>query len=263
MGMKKMIKFKYIYGPVSSWRLGSSLGIDLLPGGKKVCSFNCIYCQLGRKVLSSMEIKDYVPVKEVLEELKNLPEVPIDYYTFSGRGEPTLAANIGKIAKWIKKNKKGKTALLTNSSTILNKKLWKDIQNIELIAFKMDAYSQNTFEKINKPVRGIHIADIRNALLEFKKGFKGKLTVQIMVLKENLDEMEDIKNFCKILKPDEIQLNTPLRPSGVNPIDKKTMSKVKKIFKGLPIISVYDVKKKKVEPISKKNTMKRRGKLVS
>ncbi|MCL5408756.1 MAG: radical SAM protein [Candidatus Omnitrophica bacterium] len=257
-----MTKFKYIYGPVSSWRLGSSLGIDLLSGEKKICSFNCIYCQLGKKIMHCIDRKNYIPAKKVLEELKKLPNVDIDYYTFSGRGEPTLAVNTGKIAKWIKENKNGKTALLTNSSTILDRKIWKDIQNIDFIAFKIDAYSEDVFKKINRPIKGIKIENIRNALLEFRKIFKGKFTVQIMVLKENLKEMEDIKNFCKILKPDEIQLNTPLRPSGVQPVSKKTMEKVKKIFKGLPVSSVYDINKKKVEPISTKDTMKRRGKKI-
>jgi wyosine [tRNA(Phe)-imidazoG37] synthetase (radical SAM superfamily) len=256
------MKFKYIYGPVSSWRLGSSLGIDLLSGKEKICSFNCVYCQLGRKVKHCISRKNYVSAKKVLEELKKLPDVYIDYYTFSGRGEPTLAANTREIAKWIKENKKGKTALLTNSSTLLDKRVWKDIQNIDFIAFKIDAYSEEVFKKINRPVKGIKIEDIRQALLKFRKTFKGKFAVQIMVLKENINEMDDIKNFCNLLNHDEIQLNTPLRPSGVNPVDKKTMAKIKKIFKGLPVISIYDVKKKKVEPISTKDTMRRRGKKI-
>ena len=260
MVVEKMEKFKYIYGPVSSWRLGASLGIDLLSGKEKVCSFNCIYCQLGKKGTACINRKNYVPAGKVIEELKRLPDVHVDYYTFSGKGEPALAKNIGKVASWIKKNKKGKTALLTNSSTILDRRLWKDLKGMDLIAFKLDAYSEEVFKRINKPVRGINIENIRQSLLKFRKTFKGKFAVQIMVMKENLDEMEDIKNFCKILKPDEIQLNTPLRPSGVQPADKKTMANVKKMFKELPVISAYEVKKKKIKPISPKDTMKRRGK---
>ncbi|MCL5674318.1 MAG: radical SAM protein [Candidatus Omnitrophica bacterium] len=255
-----MIKFTYIYGPVSSWRLGASLGIDLLSGKEKVCSFNCVYCQLGKNGMACINRRNYVRAENVIEELNKLSDIHIDYYTFSGKGEPTLAKNIGKVAAWIKKNKKGKTALLTNSSTILYKRLWKELKDMDLIAFKLDAYSEEVFKRINKPVMGIKIKDIRKSLLKFRKTFKGKFAVQIMVLKENLDEIKEIRNFCEILKPDEIQLNTPLRPSGVQPVDKKTMTKVKKIFKGLPVISAYDIKKKKIKPINIKDTMKRRGK---
>lgn len=255
-----MIKFKYIYGPVSSWRLGASLGIDLLSGKEKICSFNCIYCQLGKKGISCLNRRNYVPAEKVIMELKRLPAVHIDYYTFSGKGEPTLAKNLGKVSGWIKKNRKGKTALLTNSSAILDSsKIWKDLKNIDLISFKIDAYSQEIFKKINNPLRGISIENIRQSLLKFRKTFKGKFAVQVMVLKENINEMEDIRNFCKTLKPDEIQLNTPLRPAGVKPVGKKTMAKVKKMFKGLPVISVYDIKKKKIKPISIEDTIKRRG----
>ncbi|MCM8765044.1 MAG: radical SAM protein, partial [Candidatus Omnitrophica bacterium] len=110
--------FRYIYGPVSSWRLGASLGIDLLSWKKKICSFNCVYCQIGKTDIFSCERRIFVPTDEVINEFKQLPEVEIDYYTFSGRGEPTLARNLKEVAEWIRKEKKGRCALLTNSSTI-------------------------------------------------------------------------------------------------------------------------------------------------
>ena len=91
---------KYIYGPVRSRRLGLSLGITLTP--HKICSFDCIYCQLGPTTDKSDKRKDYVPVPEVLSELKNwLTEhreeaEKLSYITFAGMGEPTLNLGIGQ-----------------------------------------------------------------------------------------------------------------------------------------------------------------------
>ncbi|MDD5532218.1 MAG: hypothetical protein PHC52_05460 [Syntrophales bacterium] len=86
--------FKYVYGPVDSWRLGVSLGIDLLSQDAKVCTFDCSYCQLGRTPAYTTERRLYVSTEEILEEMAGLPEVEEDHITFSGIGEPTLARNL-------------------------------------------------------------------------------------------------------------------------------------------------------------------------
>ena len=99
-------KFKYIYGPVSSWRLGRSLGVDPLSQKNKICTFDCIYCQVGRAKPSQVQRKIYVPTKDIIQEIKNLPKIKADYITFSGKGEPTLAKNLGILIKQIKKIRK-------------------------------------------------------------------------------------------------------------------------------------------------------------
>ena len=100
--------FKYIYGPVPSWRLGSSLGIDPLSQKGKVCTFGCIYCQIGETKLLTDERKTFVRIPDLIDELGSLPPLKIDYITFSGTGEPTLAANLGQMIKAIKKIRKEK-----------------------------------------------------------------------------------------------------------------------------------------------------------
>ena len=108
--------FRYIYGPVSSWRLGISLGIDLLSPKRKICNFDCIYCQLGKTLKPIDKPKIYVKTKDVIEELKKLPRIKIDYITFSGRGEPTLAKNLGQVIKAVKKLNLAPVAVLTNAA---------------------------------------------------------------------------------------------------------------------------------------------------
>ena len=93
-------KFKFIYGPVPSWRVGSSLGIDLLSQEDKICSYDCLYCQLGRTKILTATRQLYVPEDTILRELEMLPaDISIDYMTLSGRGEPTLAINLGDMPK--------------------------------------------------------------------------------------------------------------------------------------------------------------------
>lgn len=252
--------FKYIYGPVSSWRLGISLGIDLLSQEKKVCSFDCIYCQIGKTDVFSCERKIFIPTQDIIEEINNLPDVEIDYYTFSGKGEPTLAGNIKEVALWIKKEKKGKCALLTNSSTITDISVQEDIMVMDLVSVKIDATTKETFEKINKPCCGIKLNRIIEGIKGFREKFKGVFTVQVMFVEENLKEAREIADVCKQLKPDVVYLNTPLRDSSVAPVTEEIFASVEDLFKDIPHVSVYRSQKKKVEPISMSDTIKRRGK---
>ncbi|HOK79953.1 MAG TPA: radical SAM protein [bacterium] len=254
--------FRYIYGPVSSWRLGASLGIDQLSQEKKICSFDCVYCQIGRTGVFTCERKIYVPAEAVIEELKQLPEVEIDYYTFSGRGEPTLAKDFKKLATWIKNEKRGRCAILTNSTTITDPSVRDDLCVMDLVSFKIDAATQETFEKINRPCCGITLDTILNHLADFRKIYQGLFTIQVMAIEENLKEMSQIAEICRKLSPDIVYLNTPLRDSSVPPVSQQHFNELEKLFEGLRVLSVYSAHKKVVQPISVKDTMKRRGKKI-
>jgi wyosine [tRNA(Phe)-imidazoG37] synthetase (radical SAM superfamily) len=212
--------FKYIYGPVASWRLGSSLGIDAISGKEKICTFDCVYCQLGRTGILSSQRRVFVPADEIIRELVSLPFLKIDYITFSGSGEPTLAKNLGRIIKAIKKIRKVKIAVLTNASLIGRK-------------------------------------DVRD--------FKGRLALQIMFIKENKKYARGIARLARQIHPDEIHINTCLRPCGVRPLSRSELRVVKNCFlhacvKDTKILSVYECPEKEVKAISKHATLKRRGK---
>ena len=105
-----------IYGPVPSWRLGRSLGIDLLSTKGKTCSFDCIYCQLGKTVHSLTERRQFVSLDELAAELEGVKDIPADYATFSGVGEPTLASNLGEAIELARSVLRLPVAVLTNSS---------------------------------------------------------------------------------------------------------------------------------------------------
>ena len=255
-------KYKYIYGPVPSWRLGSSLGIDPISFAKgKACSFDCIYCQIGKTSIFSKQRKVFIPTAKIIEEINSLPPIEIDYITFSGTGEPTLAKNLSQIIKAVRKTRKEKIAVLTNSSLMDREDVQRDLSLADFVVAKLDACSQDLLVEIDRPAKSIKLDTIVKAIKEFRAKYKGKLALQIMFLKENQEKAGAIARIAKEIKPDEVQINTPLRPCGSKPLSKAELSVIKGYFKGLNSISVYESEKKKVRPISEKNTLRRRGKI--
>jgi len=253
--------YKYIYGPVPSWRLGSSLGIDPLSDKEKICTFDCIYCQIGKTPVFSQERKIFVTVAEIIEELDSLPSLRIDYITFSGRGEPTLAKNLGRMIKAMKKIRNEKVAVLTNSSLLDRSDVQQDLLLADFVVAKLDASSQRLFEAVNRPMETVKFDTALGAIKHFRNIYKGKLALQIMFIKENKKEASEIARIAREISPDEVQVNTPLRPCAVEPLSKKELSSIAKYFEGLNIVSVYEAEKKKVEPISNEDTLRRRGKI--
>jgi wyosine [tRNA(Phe)-imidazoG37] synthetase (radical SAM superfamily) len=266
--MKKQVtknNYKYIYGPVPSWRLGRSLGVDPLSAKDKICTFDCSYCQLGKTKVYSSARKIFVPTDDIIEEIKALPKIEIDYITISGRGEPTLALNLGELISAIKKIRKEKVAVITNSSLLSRQDVVAELCQADLIVAKLDAPNSGVFNIINNPLQTITFSEILSALQRFARVYKGKLALQCMFLEENKRYVNIISRLANNMRPDEIELNTPLRPCAVKPLARAELNKIKEYFlqscnKAINIVSVYDAKKVKTTPISDKDTLKRRGK---
>ena len=257
-----MLIYKYIYGPVNSWRLGRSLGIDPISSKRKVCTFDCIYCQVGKAKSCATKRRVFVSTENLVKELNSIPKIDIDYITFSGTGEPTLAKNLGSMIKEIRKFRKEKIAVLTNATLLGRKDIRRELKDVDLVEAKLDAPSNSLLQIINKPHKSISVKKIVDSIKMFKKGFKGKLALQVMFTKDNIAFAEGIASIVKSIKPDEVHLNTPTRPCGVKPVSKKEIDKIRPYFRGLKILSVYDrIKRKKTKPISNQETLRRRGKV--
>lgn len=261
-------QFKYIYGPVPSWRLGSSLGIDLLSREDKICVFDCVYCQLGSNAVTSKERRSYVPTEEIIGEIKRLPKgLIIDYITFSGGGEPTLAANLGDVIKKIRDIRREKIAVITDSSLMRDKAVRNELGLADLVIAKLDAPSQELFEKINRPAAGISFKDVFEGIKSFLKESDAMLAVQIMFIDMNKAEYRKLAQLAFEIGPDEIEINTPLRPCGVKPLSKHEIADIKKYFeeeaKRLKIETritvVYDAEPRKIKAMSSQDTLRRRG----
>jgi len=254
--------FKYIYGPVPSWRLGSSLGIDLLSTSEKACSFDCIYCQLGPTRAYTTKRKLYVPTRDVLKEIKMLPRVRIDYITFSGCGEPTLAINLGQAIRVVKRLRKEPVAVLTNSSLLYRKDVRRELALADMVAVKLDADSEKFLKAMNRPAKKIKFSAILKGIKHFREEYRGKLALQVMLTRENKAIVRNIARLAEFICPDEVQISTPVRPCAVKPLPRKNILALKKHFRGLSTITLYTVRRKKVRPVSAKDTMLRRGKTL-
>ena len=121
---------KIVYGPIASWRLGRSLGVDLICSEKKICTFDCIYCQLKEGKITSQRDK-FVSLEKVKKELKSaLKQTTPDVITFSGMGEPTLATNMYETTKFIREFTRLPIAILTNSSLMDNENVQNDLKKL-------------------------------------------------------------------------------------------------------------------------------------
>jgi len=251
-----------IYGPVPSWRLGRSLGVDLLPTGGKTCSFNCIYCQLGKTTKFTTERTEFVSLAQLAEELKEIKGIAADYVTFSGMGEPTLASNLGQAIELAKSILPLPVAVLTNSSLISREDVRHNLAKADVVVAKIDAHSQELFTQINRPVAGLLFGDIVEGIKLFRREFKGKLCLQIMFVEANKIFASEIAKVASSLSPDEVQIDTPLRPCTVEPLTPPQMASVKGHFANLEnVVTVYEAPRPKVTPLNLSETLRRRPKL--
>lgn len=246
-----------IYGPVPSWRFGRSLGVDAICSRKKICSFDCTYCQLGRTGDLTTERKEYVSYSKMCTALKEADKSTTDVITFSGTGEPTLNTKIGEMIKFAKKFG-FPVVVLTNSSLLHLKEVRNALMNADLVSAKLDAPNKEIFQKINAPAPGVDFEQVLEGILKFRKEYDGKLALQMMFVEENKNFAKELAALAKQIGPDEVQLDTPLRPSSVAPLSKIEMDKIESAFAGIPFISVYHKKKPLVKPLDEGETELRR-----
>jgi len=247
------------YGPVLSRRFGYSLGIDIIP--YKVCSYDCIYCQLGSTTKKTVDRKSYIKLdmdqfeKDLTRIIDNNER--IDYVTFSGSGEPTLNIDLGKLIRKVKKTTGIPVAVLTNGSLLHRADVLKDIIEADLIKVSMDAPDQKIFEVINKPYPGLHFADLSRGLNMLMKNYRGRIWLEIMMIKGINDSLEAAYDFETLLKSlqkeyikadlENIHLNTPIRPTetgGLGIPDSKRLEEFRKMLgKKAVIIKDYEISK--------------------
>ena len=228
---------KYIFGPVASRRLGRSLGIDLVP--YKTCSFDCLYCELGTTTTRTLERKEYIPAREILDELKQYLKDPThhpDYITLGGSGEPTLHSKINEIILEIKKLTTIPVAVLTNGSVLYLNEVNQALLPADLILPSLDTALPSTFKYLNRPHPDLELEKIIQGLIDFRKVFKGKILLEILFCLGVNDSQEEIKRLQEAIakiNPDKIQVNTLDRPPAIDivlPLNQEQMTSIKQIF---------------------------------
>ncbi len=207
-------KRSYTFGPVPSRRLGRSLGIDFVPF--KTCTYDCVYCQLGRTTHKTAKIKEYIPIEDVLLDVETrLSTIPRpDYITLSGSGEPTLYSKIEELIHRIKNIADIPVAVLTNGSLFWNDEVCRAVSNADLLLPSLDAGDEETFLLVNRPHRDISFSRMIDGLCSLRDRFSGTLWLEVFLIGGTSDTDEDvdkIKGYIDRISPDRVQLNTAVR----------------------------------------------------
>lgn len=227
----------HVFGPVPSRRLGRSLGVDLVPF--KTCSYDCIYCQLGRTTVKTLERKEYVSVGEVLSELeRKLAEgVTPDYVTLSGSGEPTLHSRLGELIEGVKRLTRIPLAVLTNGSLLWNCEVRRDLAQADVVIPSLDAGDETLFRYVNRPHSSLSFDQMVDGLRVFRREFKRQIWLEVLLLGGVTGiqtEAEKIARLAEEVAPDKVQLNTVTRPTAEDfalPVSLDHMNQLAKAFR--------------------------------
>jgi len=230
---------KLAFGPVPSRRLGRSLGINNIPA--KICSYSCVYCQLGKNTNMTMKRQVFYKPEDISEEVKKkvngafLRNETIDYLTFVPDGEPTLDLDLGKTIALLKETKIP-IAVLTNASLIWQNDVREDLLEANMVSLKVDAISENLWKKVNRPTRSLKLDKVLEGITEFTEEFKGKVISETMLL-DGIDyetESEKIATFLKNLKSlSKAYISVPTRPPTerwVKPAKEETLNAAFQVF---------------------------------
>lgn len=204
----------HIFGPVPSRRLGLSLGVDLIPS--KTCTFDCLYCEVGRTTDRTIQTRPYVPVSEILEQLRRkLLVCSPDIITLAGSGEPTLHSEIDRIIRGIREITDTRVAVLTNGSLFWNKEIRDRVLDADIIMPTLSSAFGQTFGRIHRPHPDIHLSAVVQGLRALRMDYKGRIFLEVVFLagiNDTVEEEEALKDVIDTIRPDRIQINTVVRP---------------------------------------------------
>ena len=206
--------YRYLFGPVPSRRFGRSLGIDLTP--LKTCSLDCVFCQLGRTKVKTVDRDEYVCASDVIEEIETwlASGVEADYLTLSGSGEPTLNTQFGQVLEFLGRQSIP-SALLTNGTLFSLPAVREAASLASVVKISLSAWDQRSFEWVNRPHASLDFKTVYSGLQKFRNAFDGQLWIEVFLLagmNAMAKDTEKIARLARDLKPDRIHLNTIARP---------------------------------------------------
>lgn len=223
-----------VFGPLKSRRLGNSLGVGLLPF--KTCSHDCIYCECGATTNLTVDRKDYYPVDSIPAQIDAViaKNVPIDYVTFSGMGEPTLQKDLNVIIDHVHNLNCGiKTCLLTNASMLDRAEVRAELKNLDLIVPSLDGSNEEEFQQINRPHSSVTLAKTVEGCITFRREYPAiKMWLEVFIVPGINDSAESQERFIELFRqinPDKIQLNSLDRRGAVDWIKVPAREEMEKI----------------------------------
>ncbi len=211
---ESVVKNNIIFGPINSRRFGMSLGIDLSPSTKQ-CNFDCLYCELAPMATVDSQ-SEVLEIDAIINELKTHLNQNIDVITLTANGEPTLYPNLSELIDEIDKIKNStQTLILTNSATLIDKKVFNALLKLDQVKLSLDAISNDVFKKIDRPHTNINIDYVVSKVKDFSKIYKGKLFIEILFvhgLNDTKQEIEKLNNVLLEVNCERIDLGTIDRP---------------------------------------------------
>lgn len=224
--------FRHVHGPVPSRRLGRSLGVDVVPF--KVCTFDCIYCQLGSTTTKTMARKEYARIDEALSEVREAlhNSALFDYVTVSGSGEPTLYAHIDELIRGLKEQSTVPVAVLTNGSLLWDRSVRRAVAKADVVIPSLDASDEKMFRQVNRPHSELSLAVVVDGLKRFRSDFRGQLWLGVFLVRYYTDTPADVEKIARLARrvsPDRIQLNTATRPPAERCAQPVPMERLKNL----------------------------------
>lgn len=212
-----------VFGPVSSRRLGQSLGIDPILGidasSVKICNWNCVYCQLGRTRPMTNARLEYVPLQALLDEarevLSRFAPGEIDWVTVVGSGEPTLYCRLGELLRGLKALTDLPIAVITNGSLLYLPEVRDALLAADAVLPSLDAGNPHLYRRINRPLGELTFQRLVEGLIAFRQVYPGKLWVEVMLIQEVNDspeELAEIAIWLAKIRPDRVDITLPTRP---------------------------------------------------
>jgi wyosine [tRNA(Phe)-imidazoG37] synthetase (radical SAM superfamily) len=212
-----MDEMKHVFGPVTSRRLGQSLGIDPIP--LKTCNWNCVYCQLGRSRPVVNERRDWHAPEEIVAQtaraLADRDPGTIDWVTFVGSGEPLLHASLGRMIREVKALTEHPVAVITNGSLLYLPEVREELAAADAVLAALDAGNAELYRRVNRPHAQITFERLVEGLVAFRETYTGELWPEVMLLHGLNDSEEPLKEIAgrlECVRPDEIHINLPTRP---------------------------------------------------
>ena len=222
----------FVYGPIASKRFRRSLGVNLSPVDRKVCTFNCIYCHYGPTYVGQYELPSVGEVARTLEE--KLSERPlIDYITFAGNGEPTMHPEFLEIVKAVRSVRDRMAsgtpiALLSNSTQLGRGDVVEAVGLVDFPVFKLDAGDSAALYDVNRPVAHIEAGEIVDMLCSLNSPNVQTVMVDGRVKTCEGPAFENWLQAIGRIRPRLIQLYTPDRPivsEEIIPVSKERLEK--------------------------------------
>ena len=240
-----MIREETVFGPIHSRRLGSSLGINLLPRKGKICNFDCIYCECGwnKDGRDDQVLPTAAEVRSALEDkLANcmLEGTPIDSITFSGDGEPTLNPEFPRIIDDTLRLRDAyypdaKVSVLTNATRIHIPAVAEALKRVDNPILKIDAPTDALIDRINHPAPGYKL----ERTLEAMRGFNGDFVLQTMFLRSpdfdssSPEVLNGWMDIVRDLRPRKIMVYTVDRPTPASGLEKFSAAQMRELVQPL------------------------------